>query len=1123
MPALRLTLLGACQAAWHGEPLSLPRRQMRALLYRLAAQIEPVSRGHLAFLFWPDEPDAAARRHLTRLISSLRAALPSAEALIVEGDAVSLNPAWAESDSYAFIQGCAAFEAGDSDLIAATRTLSLYRGPFMAGFALPNAAEYDAWQSQTAHELAARYLRVLEKLVQRHTEAGNTAAAIACAQRYLQADELCERMHRALISLHAMAGDQAAAARQYERCVVTLERELGIQPMPETRAALRAMPAPTAPTPASVAVLPTLSIPLIGRDDALAQLQKAAGRLREGGLILISGQSGIGKSRLLREYIGQERALVLCGTCHAGSQSLPYHPLAQALRPVLDQILSHSTSSMLPWLSELLPLLPELRARLPGLPAPMLTSPEHAQARLFAAITHVLLELASGDATPILLCLDDVHWADEASLGWLHYLAGQWSGASVIVIATTRPAPPPALNLARDMFARAGRLAEIELLPLNSHAVREMVSRVSGDAPPALADQIGRVTGGNAFFILEIMRDLRDNGRLSRPPDNLPLPATVRDAILSRAGRLSPIGRQVLEAAAVAAPTLDVNALREIAARTPDETAAALDELVAHQFLETADTTAGRGNVLQFPHALLQTAIYDHMSPWRRRLMHRRAGEVLARRRLAGDAALAHHFIAAEAWDEAVSHLRQAAEHAAQAHAYETALEHTNLAIELLTQRTPSALPEPDEQRMALLRQRLALNRVLVRLPDWQAGIEAVLALAHEQHDDADALRDAELEALEAQISLHVLRSDFARVEQTAEQALALAVRAGRRVAEARIRQTLGWHLADALGRSREGLSQLQTACQLAREADAGDVLYLALCNLAFVQRAEGQAMRARDSALEALALTHYRADAAPHPAYADALRELGEANAYLGHWEAAHNQLRPLLAVYQTLNDPWAYGTLLHNYGLYSASMGQHDEAIACMRRLVALSESVGLPADSDYGIWHRAGLARVLLAAQRVAEAGAVLDALRTDRLSPGRPYLAWARAAGEYRLSTGDPARALDVLRPAASWWRTRPSPHDADVLLLLAQAELADGDRAAATATVSEATRHLLATDLQRHHVRLYATRYRVTGDPADLSAARDLLAAQAAGFTDPDLRATFLRAVPLHREIATFGN
>jgi tetratricopeptide (TPR) repeat protein len=92
-------------------------------------------------------------------------------------------------------------------------------------------------------------------------------------------------------------------------------------------------------------------------------------------------------------------------------------------------------------------------------------------------------------------------------------------------------------------------------------------------------------------------------------------------------------------------------------------------------------------------------------------------------------------------------------------------------------------------------------------------------------------------------------------------------------------------------------------------------------------------------------------------------LRELGEANAYLGRWEEARSLLRPLLDLYRTLDDPWAYGTVLYNYGLYSSNMGQHTDAIDAMRKLVELSQAVGLPADSEYDIWHRAGLARVLI----------------------------------------------------------------------------------------------------------------------------------------------------------------
>lgn len=208
----------------------------------------------------------------------------------------------------------------------------------------------------------------------------------------------------------------------------------------------------------------------------------------------------------------------------------------------------------------------------------------------------------------------------------------------------------------------------------------------------------------------------------------------------------------------------------------------------------------------------------------------------------------------------------------------------------------------------------------------------------------------------------------------------------------------------------------------------AGDraLLYQVLCNRAFAQRAEGRCAAARASAQQALALTPYRPGNPPHPAFADALRELGEANAYLGRWEEASRQLRPLLELYRTLDDPWAYGTVLYNYGLYSSNMGQHAEAIDAMRRLVELSEAVGLPADSEYGVWHRAGLVRVLIAAGVVAEAAALLHLLDGAKLTPGHPYLAWAKAAAERRRSGGGAAaerRRSDGWRPAMQRRRWR----------------------------------------------------------------------------------------------------
>lgn len=1107
---LEINLFGAPALFWESRPFQLKRRQLRAILYRLAAQMQPVPREQLAFLFWPDEPETAVRRHLTRLLSALRASLPHPQLLLITHESVSLNPALAGSDSQQFTLGI-----GHSDTAVLAQTLALYRGPLLAGFSLPDAPEFEAWQAGMARHFSQQHLALLQSLVGRYTAAGDYPAAIRCAQQYLAADELAEEVHRRLISLFIASGDRAAALRQFEQCTLVLERELGVSPLPETRAAL-SRPAQTSPAwrRPLPPVLPTLDLPLTGREEAMQALQKAYSQLRGGGIIFITGQPGMGKTRLLREFLQGQEGLVLSGSSYPGSQTLPYHPLIQALRTAM----SHTnlwTAVPTSWLSELLPLLPDLRALFPSLPPPLPVPPAQAQASLLAALYQTFRAFAT--QTPLFLCLDDLQWADEATLTWLQFLAGQRESANMHILATLHFSQGdrlehPVMPSLRQTLARAGRLATISLAGLTVDGVQRLLAvlpalMTSKPAMAGLAVHIQQVTGGNPFFILEILRDLQEKGQLVNPPHDLPLPPTVRDAIYARLQNLTPVARQLLETAAVLHPLLADALLQQTSGRTPAEIADALDELLTHQLMQLSVLPAASG--LAFAHGLLQTAVYQAISPWRRKLLHQRAGEALVLLNPDNAAVLAHHFLQAGVVETAVTYYQQAANQAHATHAYATALDHVNQAFALLPE-----LPDPSPVHLALLRQRLALQRVLVHLADWQADAAALLAAAQLAGETG-----AELEALEAQISLHVLQSDFAQVEETAGRALTLAQQAGDLAAEARIRQTLGWHLADALGRSREGLDQLLQACRLAQETGAQQVLYQALCNLAFVQRAEGQCAAARASALQALTLAGFTPKSEPHPTFADALRELGEANAYLGRWEEAWNQLRPLLTLYQTLNDPWAYGAVLYNFGLYSSNMGQHEEAIVALRRLVALSEAVGLPADSDYGIWHRAGLGRVLLGAGRVTEAGELLVNLHAQKLAPGRPYLAWARTLAEYHLVSGSAAAALAVLQPAVTWWRQAASLHDADVLLLLAQVGLALGQSELAETAVTEATYYLQPTDIARYHLRLYWTQYQIGGDPSALASARAELERQAALFSDPQLHNAFMRNVPLHRQIA----
>lgn len=1072
------------------------------MLYRLAAQPTPVARASLAFLFWPDEPDAIALRRLTRLISSLRVALPDSRCLFVSEETLALNPDLVQSDAWQFLHA-----AGADDPVAHAEAVARYHGPLLAGFDLPGAPEFAAWQAACAGDFHARYLALLERLADRHTADGDLAAAIRYVRQYLDADDLAESMHRRLIALYVASGDRTAALRQLDRCTVILERELGVSPLPETRAALSPQLAP-APRPV-VPVLPSLDLPLVGRDAVLARLHEGYDRLdgrdgRRGGLILIGGEPGVGKSRLLHEFLAHRRRPALVGTFHPHEDALPYAGLIQALRGTLaERELWEAVPAH--WRSELLLLLPELRAAFPGLTPPVATGSAVASQHLHVALTETLGVFAGQGVT--LLCLDDLHLADAATFGWLRSLAAAWGDRPLVVIAVATRATPE-IDRLRGLLMRAGRLVEVTLGSLSLDAARQLLAHLPHAPAPDLVARIHAATGGNPFFMLETVRELQERGQLAAPPVDLPLPSTVREAILSRVSRIGPVARQLLEAAAVLDPHLDDALLQHTAARTPLETVDALEELMAHQLLRASAREAPTA-VPAFPHALLRLAVLGAISPWRRKLLHRRAAAALGRVWPEQAATLARHLAAAEKWGAAISAFERAADQAGALYAFTVALAHIEAAFALL-----ACAPQPESVRLRLLRRRLALHRTLVQLPEWRADTDELRQAAAVAGDDA-----ARLDALEAQISLCVLQSDFTLIEPTAAEALAIAAQTGNRMAEARVHHTLGWHLADALGRSREGLRHLEAARALAHAAGDVTVQYQSLCNLAFAQRAEGCCGAARASAERALALAGYRPGAPPHPAFADALRELGEANAYLGRWEEARSQLRPLLELYRSLDDPWAYGTVLYNYGLYSSNMGQHEEAQHALRRLVDLSEAVGLPPDSDYGLWHRAGLVRVLVAADQLAEAGALLRSLRAGKLAPGRPYLAWAKAVAEHGLATGAAPAALAVLLPAVGWWREHASPHDADVLLLLAQAALAAGDQPLAELACAEAAAHLEATDMGRYHLRLHAVRHQVGGAAADLAAAQAELARQAALFTDLDLRAAFLERVDLHRQIA----
>jgi len=235
MPNLRIYLLGPPALYCGDKAINIPRRQARALLFRLAVRMQPIPREHLCFLFWPNQSEIKARRNLTHLLTHLRRALPDCEELVTDEDQVFLNPESVWSDTATAEHRIADYSEEPSSY-ALERITSLFHGLFMAGFSLPNASEYESWLTLERCVWERYYLRALELLVESQVADGLFAQSIGYAQRYLAVNNLDEEMHCRLMELYAVMGNRAAALKQYRACADALGRELGITPLNETKA-----------------------------------------------------------------------------------------------------------------------------------------------------------------------------------------------------------------------------------------------------------------------------------------------------------------------------------------------------------------------------------------------------------------------------------------------------------------------------------------------------------------------------------------------------------------------------------------------------------------------------------------------------------------------------------------------------------------------------------------------------------------------------------------------------------------------------------------------------------------------------------------------------------------------
>jgi DNA-binding SARP family transcriptional activator len=1053
---LRVYLLGPPRVEVGDAALSVPRRQVRALLYRLAAQPQAILRERLALLLWPDIPESEARRRLTRLLTHLRRALPSSELLVTSGNHIGLDVERVWSDVMDFEQ---LYATETRSLESLQQAVNLYRGPFLAGFSLPNSAEFEAWVTQERGAWERRYLKALADLIEGQAARGSYEAAVSCAERYLTINDLAEDVHRRLIELYAAVGNRRAALQQFEHCAKVLERELGVRPLPATRAVydrvLEDRQLSTDPaTRLAWTTLPGLDSPLVGRGEALRRLEQAytEARAGHGQVLLLSGEAGVGKSRLMQDFaMGlQDQALILTGASQSEERTPPYQPLAQALRSVLEA--EHKTLNIQPiWLAEMTRLLPELRTLHPNLPPPLPAEPDEARTRLFEALCRTTLELSAG-LRPLILCLDDLHWADSATLDWLACLGRRMSASRLLVLGTYRTEEYEAVSSLRHNLDRPGILSELRLTGLDEPSVLQLLRHLTGPLPgvEALAHRLQEATGGNPFFILEILRVLIEANRLRGDLgdlEELPLPDTVQQAVEARLRRLSPQARQVLEAGAILGDSLDFSLVHLTAGRAEMETIDSLDELVAQQILVEQPT----GH--RFQHALIRQTVEAGLSPVRRHLLHRRAGRALEQRRPDEVAAIARHFDLGGEAEIALRYYLRATELAEALFAWREAERHQGRMLALLDQLDPDCTsPAGLEQRAEILTARAYARFLQGRLDDRDDDLAALAALAEASDNDnlrlltvlhrvrylnlggryEDAIAEGEaglalarrLDDVPAQSRLlaHVgFGHYFLGQPQSALIALESAVdTAGEEIdleMRGRITHMLGYvyyHLADYA----RALAYHQEAYECSREIRDHNRMAWNLMDVGFLHLKLGRFPKARDYLTDSLALARR---IAARPAEAYALTLLADWELYRGNYAVALARFQESRVMQLEVGSKHGILAAENGAGCAFYHLGDLDRA----------RETLQHGAERARGSGHQRHVALALIRLSLVALANGsppVADRLLTEAVDVAREsQCAENEAAGLAALARtererGDLAAALSCAREAARVART-----------------------------------------------------------------------------------------------------
>lgn len=746
MSQLRLSFLGAFEAML-GDKLLVNFRSAKAqglLIYLVLTQQQAHNRNVLAALFWPDEPEDRARHNLRHSLYRLRLLLADDGSgkqpfLLINRATVQFNSAsYYSLDVTGFLSA-----VKDGKLETA---VSNYNCDLLPGFSC-DSLPFDDWLRTARERLHRVALDALFECTALSLTRGDYANGQRLARQQLALEPWREEAHQQLMQALALLGDRSGALAQYETCRRVLADELGVEPTAVTQTLFTRIrdqqlvpeiPHPTdAPRP--------LAVPFVGRHREYEALVKAYQQTTSNTLQIVSlfGHAGMGKTRLAQQFLAwavTQGADVLIGRSYETSAGLSYQPLTHLLRQRIER--ENAPEDLLSdlWLSQLTRLLPELRERYPDLPPP--TQEENsARQHLFEAITRLGQALAA--RRPVVLFIDDWHWADDASRDVLQYAAQRWAEQQVpiLILLTLRQealVASPELQSWFNQLKHAvaakqlylDKLSQTETAQLLHLLFSSVTTNGDGiDSSSALAhfsNWLFQETGGQPLFLTEALKVLVEDGvvrsgsntavstdskqavwqldwsRFDAQRAESRVLAGVHEIIQGWLTRLSARAVECLTATAVLAQEASFDNLCRVSGLEDVQAVNALEELLNRQLLlETDDAkTMARDPIYAFSHQKISEVVYAEAGTARRRMLHHRTFKVLQGGTVPA-ADLAHHALNAGLLAEAIRYSLIAGNEAMNLFAARVSITHFETAWQIVEQSGwPNTISGADKQAL---------------------------------------------------------------------------------------------------------------------------------------------------------------------------------------------------------------------------------------------------------------------------------------------------------------------------------------------------------------------------------------------------------------------------------------